>query len=417
MALTVTGAKLDGHPVTVRAVDGTIAAIGTNVVAQPGDDIVDGSRCALVPGLVNGHTHAAMTLFRGFGGDLPLMEWLETKIWPAEAELTADDVYWGARLACLEMISTGTVKFWDMYWHPAALARAVEDAGMRAVVGLPLIDGLDITRAKVVQADVGRSLDELADLGPRVTASLTPHGMYTVSTDSLQWVAEQASARDLPVQLHFLEVEDEVRGLQERTGQRPAAYLDELGLLSPDTVLAHGVWMDDDDLDLVAERGATVVTNPASNLKLAVGAVFPYAKVRERGIPVGIGTDGASSNNSLDLLEDVKLLSLLQKHAQDDPTALPAEEAWAIVTGALAPRLGPSAQIAVGAPADFLLVRLDVPTMVPGDLIANLVYSASGAVVDATVVAGRALMRGGVIEGADEVLAKATEVARRLQAV
>lgn len=417
MTLTVTGAALDGQPVTVRAVDGTIAAIGPDVAAQPGDNLVDGSRCALVPGLVNGHTHAAMTLFRGFGDDLPLMEWLETKIWPAEAELTADDVYWGARLACLEMISTGTVKFWDMYWHPAALARAVEDSGMRAVVGLPLIDGLDDTRGKAVRSEAVRSLDELAGLGPRVTASLTPHGVYTVSSESLQWVAEQASARGLPVQIHFLEVEDEVRGLRERTGQAPAAYLDALGLLSPDTVLAHGVWMDDDDLDLVAERGATVVTNPASNLKLAVGAVFPYAKVRERGIPVGIGTDGASSNNSLDLLEDVKILSLLQKHAHDDPTALPAEEAWAIVTGALAPRLGSTPRIAVGQPADFLLVRLDFPSMVPGDLIANLVYSASGAVVDTTIVAGRVLMRGGVIEGADEVLAKATEVARRLQAV
>ena len=142
MSLTVTGATLDGEPVGLRSVDGVITALGADVGAEPGDDLLDGAGCALVPGLVNGHTHAAMTLFRGYGSDLPLMEWLEAHIWPKEALLTDDDVYWGTRLACLEMIRSGTVRFWDMYWRPNAVARAVESAGMRATVGLPLIDGL-----------------------------------------------------------------------------------------------------------------------------------------------------------------------------------------------------------------------------------------------------------------------------------
>jgi 5-methylthioadenosine/S-adenosylhomocysteine deaminase len=392
----------------------TGASLAPDVLPQPGDDVVDGARCAIVPGLVNGHTHAAMTLFRGYGGDLPLLEWLEHMIWPAEARLTSDDVYWGTRLACLEMVRTGTVKFWDMYWHPSAAARAVEDAGLRAVVGLPLIDGLDSARGKALQVDALGSLDELTELGSRVSASLTPHGIYTVSEASLRWVADQAAARDLPVQIHFLEIEGEVTELRERTGEQPAAYLDRLGLLSATTLLAHGVWMDDADFDLIADRGATVVTNPASNLKLAVGRVFPYSRARDRGIPVAIGTDGASSNNGLDLLQDVKLLSLLQKHAHDDTTALPAEEAWSVVTGALAPALGSSPRVAVGEPADFLLVRLDAPELVPGHLIPNLVYSASGAVVNTTVVAGQVLMHDRVVEGADEVLAKAREAAQRL---
>jgi 5-methylthioadenosine/S-adenosylhomocysteine deaminase len=184
-------------------------------------------------------------------------------------------------------------------------------------------------------------------------------------------------------------------------------------LLRPSTLLAHGTWLDDDELALVGERGATVVTNPVSNLKLAVGRVFPYAKAREHDIPVGLGTDGASSNNSLDLLQDVKCLSLIQKHTAGDPAAMPAPEAWAVATGQRAPLLG-AGRLAVGEPADFVLVRCDAPEMTPGDLIANLVYAASGSVVDTTVVAGRALMRGGEIEGEEEVRAGALASARRL---
>jgi 5-methylthioadenosine/S-adenosylhomocysteine deaminase len=413
MSLTVTGAELDGRTVGLRAVDGVITELGPDVVPARADDVLDGSNQALLPGLVNGHTHAAMTLFRGYGSDLPLMEWLETRIWPVEERLTDDDVYWGTRLACLEMIRSGTVRFWDMYWRPGAVARAVVDAGLRAAVGMPFIDQMDPTQARRRREEASRSLEELADAGPRVTPSLTPHGIYTVSEESLAWIAEAADRRAAPVHLHFLEVESEVTGLRERTGEAPARYLDRLGVLTPRTVLAHGVWMSDDDLDVVAERGSVVVTNPVSNLKLAVGRVFPYTKARRRGVPVALGTDGASSNNSLDLLQDVKVLSLLQKHAQDDPTVLPADEAWAVVTGVLAPGLG-SAPLAVGEPADFILVGLDAPELGPGELLANLVYAASGAVVTATVVDGAVLMRERVIEGADEVRAKAREAAARL---
>ena len=417
MSLTVTGAMLDGQSLGLRAVDGVITELGPEVVPRAGDEVLDGTQRALLPGFVNGHTHAAMTLFRGYGGDLPLMEWLERMIWPAEAHLTDEDVYWGTRLACLEMIRTGTVKFWDMYWHPAAVARAVEDSGVRATVGLPLIDGLDGKTARELRDEALRSLDELTGHGPRVGASLAPHGIYTVSEESLAWIAETAANRELPVQLHFLEIEDEVVSLWKRTGEHPGAYLERLGMLSPRTVLAHGVWMSDHDLDLVAEHGSVLVTNPVSNLKLAVGRLFPYAKVRERGIAIGIGTDGASSNNGLDLLQDVKVLSLIQKHAQEDTTALRADEAWAIVTGALAPMLGGSPMLSVGEPADFLLVRLDAPELGPGHLIANLVYAASGAVVDATVVDGRVLMRERVVAGEEEVRAKARESAERLGVV
>jgi 5-methylthioadenosine/S-adenosylhomocysteine deaminase len=414
VTLAVTGAVLDGRRVGLRVEQGRIVALGPDVEARPGDEVVAGDGLAVVPGLVNGHTHAAMTLFRGYGDDLPLMEWLETRIWPVEALLTADDVYWGTRLACVEMIRSGTVRFWDMYWHPGAVARAVEDAGLRATVGAPLVDGLDTGRSVELREFAGQSFDEVARAGPRVDASFAPHAIYTVSEPSLRWIAEESAARDLPVQIHLSETRDEVEQCIAAHGVRPGLYLDRVGLLGPRTLLAHGVWLDDEELALVGERGATVVTNPVSNLKLAVGGVFRYGAARDVGIPVGLGTDGASSNNSLDLMQDVKVFALVQKHAAEDPAAVPAAEAWAVATGARAPLLGHAGLVAVGEPADFALVRTTAPELSMGDFTAGLVYAATGAVVDTTIVGGRVLMRGGVVDEEDEVRERAQERARGL---
>jgi 5-methylthioadenosine/S-adenosylhomocysteine deaminase len=414
MTLAVTGARtLDGREVGLRAEDGVIAAVGEGVAPRNGDEVVDAGGMALVPGLVNAHTHAAMTLFRGYGDDLPLMQWLETKIWPVEARLDDDDVYWGTRLACVEMIRTGTVRFWDMYWHPEATARAVEDAGLRATIGAPLIDRGDPAQRGALQRTAMESAEALAgrDL---VAPALAPHAIYTVSEASLRWIAEHAAERELPVQIHVSETEDEVADCVRDHGERPIAYLDRVGVLGPHTVLAHGVWLDDSELDLIAARGATLVTNPVANLKLAVGGVFPFLRARERGIPIGLGTDGAGSNNSLDLLQDVKVMALLQKHEARDPAVLPAAQAWDVVTGHAAPVLGASARLEPGEPADFLLVRTDSPELSLGELVADLVYAASGAVVDTTVVAGEMLMRGGVVPELDEVRTRALERARRL---
>jgi 5-methylthioadenosine/S-adenosylhomocysteine deaminase len=414
VSLIVRDARLDDAVVAVRVEEDRIVAVGADVEPADGDEVLDAGGMAVVPGLVNGHTHAAMTLMRGYGGDLPLLQWLQDRIFPIEAKLTADDVYWGTRLACIEMIRSGTVRFWDMYWQPEAVARAVQDAGIRASVALPLVDGLDADKSDGLRADAERSLDALADVGPRITPTLGPHSIYLVSEKSLHWIAELSSDRDLRVHIHLSETEGEVQDCMATHGVRPAPYLDRIGLLTPRTLLAHGVWLDDDELGLVGERGATIVTNPVSNLKLAVGRVFPYAKARRQGIPVGLGTDGASSNNSLDLFQDMKHLALVQKHAERDPAAMPATEAWAVATGQRAPVLGQPGRLAVGEPADFLLVRSDAPELTPGDLVANLVYAAAGSVVDTTVVAGQVLMRDGEIGDEAEVRAGAIASARRL---
>lgn len=412
--LAVVGAQLDGNAVGLRAEQGRITELGPGVEARPGDELIDAAGKRLVPGLVNGHTHAAMTLFRGHGDDRSLMEWLSEVIWPVEARLDDDDVYWGARLACAEMIRTGTVRFWDMYWRPGATARAVEDAGLRATIGAPLIDVGDAARDRSLPEAAERGLEEVGEARELVRPALAPHAIYTVSEASLRWIAEASEERRLPVQIHLSETEEEVSRCVSEHGSRPAAYLDRLGLLGPRTVLAHGVWLDEAELELIADRGATVVTNPVANLKLAVGRVFPYRDAKRHGVQVGLGTDGAGSNNSLDLLADLKTFALLQKNEAGDPAAVSAGEAWEIAVGGRSPLLAGTPTVEVGGAADFLLLRSAAPEIELGDLAAGLVYAASGSIVDTTVVNGRALMRDGRVPDEAEILARALERARGL---
>jgi 5-methylthioadenosine/S-adenosylhomocysteine deaminase len=300
-----------------------------------------------------------------------------------------------------------------MYWHGGEVARAFAEAGLRAVVSAVLIDGLDPGRGERLRDDALASLDRISAHAPLVEPSFGPHAIYTVSEPSLRWLGEVAAARKIPVQIHLAETGQEVADCVDAHGMRPAAYLDRTGLLGERTVLAHGVWLDDDELELVADRGATVVTNPAANMKLAVGGAFPYPRAAARGVRIGLGTDGVSSNNNLDLFEEVKLLALIQKHAAGDPAVLPAAEALAIARGLRSPLLG-GTPLEVGAPADFVLLRAGDPELSAGDRDAGQVYAASGAAVDTTVVAGRILMRDRVVSGVDEVVAEVRERAARL---
>lgn len=413
MGLTVTNASFDGATVTLRCDGDTIAAIGPDVTPDPADEVIDARGMFLVPPFVNGHTHAAMTLFRSYGDDLPLMEWLQTKIWPAEAKLTGDDVYWGTRLAAIEMIRSGTTNFVDMYWHGTDVGRAVVDSGIRATVSAVLLDQLDRSKGEQLRADALQSIAELRELGPRVTPAFGPHAIYTVSADSLRWLAETAAAEDLAINIHLSETRSEVDDCVEAHGKRPAEYLDELGVLGPRTVLAHGCWLDPAELELVAERRATVVSNPVSNMKLAGGRTFPYPEAEVAGVPLGLGTDGTSSNNNLDMLEQMKVFALVQKHTADDPSVAPADDVLALAWGRRSELLG-GTPLEAGQPADFLLVRRDIPEMSVGDVEADLVYAANGSAVDTTVVAGRVLMRERVVEGADEVIAEVRRRAARL---
>src|SRR5215211_9124384 len=225
MSLAIVNSVLDGKRVGVRTEECVIASVGPRIRPRDDDEVIDAGGMAIMPGLVNGHTHAAMTLFRGHGDDLPLMRWLQEVIWPVEARIDDEDVYWGTRLACVEMIRTGTVRFWDMYWHPGATARAVADAGLRATISAPLIDVGDAAGNRGIPEQAEQALAEIGEPRDLIQPALGPHAIYTVSEPSLRWIAEAAAERDLPVHIHLSETEDEVVRCVEEHGIRPAEYL------------------------------------------------------------------------------------------------------------------------------------------------------------------------------------------------
>ena len=378
---------------------------------------IDGTRLLLIPGLVNTHTHAAMTLLRGYADDMPLREWLEGKIWPLEAHLTGEDVYRGTKLACLEMIRTGTLAFNDMYFFMEEAARAVRETGIRATLSHGFIDlGDPGKREKEIRAteDLVSAVKGLGE--PRIRVAAGPHAVYTVSPEGFRWCAEFSREEGIGIHTHLAETEQEARDCLHAYGRRPAAQLDACGCLTERTVAAHCCWLDREECSLLAARGASASHNPTSNMKLAVTRAKPYPWMTAAGVTVTLGTDGCASNNSLDLFGAMKDAALLQKFAWNTQTALPAPEVLAMATASGGRALGiPTGRIEVGAPADLVLVNLASPSMTPlfsGE--SNLVYSASGASVDTAICDGRILMLHGEIPGEEEILARAARSAAAL---
>jgi len=391
--------------------DGAIAEIGC--AAYEADTVIDARRKALVPGFVNTHTHAAMTLFRGYADDLPLQTWLVDWIWPLEAKLTEEDVYWGTKLACLEMIKTGTTAFNDMYWHALGSAKAVDEMGIRGVISNVFIDidgGSDDEEMQKENRRLTRKLRK--DYSDRVIPALGPHAIYTVSEGNLLWTAEFAREEGLLVHIHVSETEQEVKDCIEKTGMRPVEYLDRIGFLGPNVVAAHCVWLDDNEILLLAKHNVKVAHIPTSNMKLAIGQKLRYPALCAAGVNISIGTDGCASNNNLNMLESAKFASLSQKSATHQQTVLPANEALSMITrhGASALRIG-GGEITEGAPADILLIDLQLPEMTPlHNLDSNLIYASSNC-VDTTICDGVVLMQERVVNGEEEILVKASETA------
>ncbi|HIE30995.1 MAG TPA: amidohydrolase [Methanosarcinales archaeon] len=389
----------------------TIVEIGC--AAYEADTVIDASNKALVPGFVNTHTHAAMTLFRGYADDLPLHVWLQEHIWPLEAKMTEEDVYWGTKLACLEMIRNGTTAFNDMYWHVMGTARAVEEMGIRAAISNVFID-IAGDSDEAMQKENKKLTERLEkDYSDRIIPALGPHAIYTVSEESLLWTAEFAREKDLLVHIHVSETEQEVSDCIEQKGMRPVEYLDHIGFLGENVIAAHCVWLDESEIGLLARHDVKVAHNPVSNMKLAVGMTMRYTALREAGVCISIGTDGCASNNSLDMLETAKFASLAQKAAANEQTVMPADETLAMITrnGAEALRTS-SGSITEGGVADLLLINLRLPEMTPlHNLGSNLIYSAHGGCVDTTICDGVVLMQNRVVPGAAEILRRASKVA------
>jgi len=438
--LLIRNARLQGDVVDISIRGGSIEAITaaaprpaepTEPAAGPaagpdakpaavpdGYRVLDASGLVAMPSLRNGHTHAAMTLFRGWGDDMPLMAWLQDRIWPAEARLTEQDVYRGTRLAIVEMIRSGTTHFNDMYWHAPAIARAASEMGVRAHVGAAFVDLGQASVAARWRAAMDEWLEQRDAWGPRIRATIAPHAIYTVSEEHLTWLGTVAEEADLPLHIHLSETLGEVTDCVAAHGVRPTALLERAGLLKSRLIAAHGVYLDPDEFELLGRAGATVVHNPAANLKLATGGILDYAAATTAGVRVILGTDGVASNNNHDLFEEMKLAALLQKHRGQDATLLPASEAIALATSEPAQLLGSGhGTLEVGEPADLLLLDLSLPATQPGhDLNSDLVYAANGSVVHTTICAGEVLMHDRKLEVADEgeICAEAAESARRL---
>lgn len=394
-----------------------IARIATGISAPAGAEVLDGTDKVIIPGFINTHTHASMTLFRGYGDDLPLMTWLEDYIWPVEAQMTARDVYVGARLACLEMLRSGTTCFLDMYMHPLETAKAVEEMGLRAHLSYTLFDQGNAERAELDRKRSYEYFERFKEFSDRITFTLGPHAIYTVSGEQLQFCHQFAKEHNVKIHLHLSETKGEIDECVRQHGLTPVRYLDKLGILSEHLVLAHVVWIDDEEMDLLAKHNVSVVHNPASNLKLASGYAFKYEEMKRRGIRIGIGTDGCSSSNNLDMVVAMKLASFLGKGWRFDSTACKADDIFASATSVGADILGiPAGRVEEGALADVCLVDLNTPELVPlNSLTSNLVYATSGSsCVDTVIVNGRILMRDKYVPGQEAIIAEAREVARRL---
>ena len=378
--------------------------------------VIDGKGKIALPAFVNGHTHAAMTLLRGYADDMPLRPWLEEKIWVLEAKLTTEDVYWGTKLACLEMIKSGITLFNDMYWFWEESARAVKDMGIRAVLSGVFIDMFDREKA---EEQIHRNVDlySRADkYRPHVSFALGPHAVYSVSKESLRWAAEFSEEFRVPIHMHLCETEEETTFTKERYGVSPVEFLDSLGVLSERFIGAHGCWLTEADAALLARTGAKLVHNPVSNLKLAVGKIFPYGLVQKKGILFCLGTDGSSSNNRLDMMETMKFASLLAKFSLNDPTALPAKRTFDLATRDGARIFGlPDWEIKEGASPDIILIDPGGPEFVPNfDLYSDLVYTAGSCAVDTVISMGRVVMEHRRVEGEKEIMERSRAIARDL---
>lgn len=386
--------------------DDLITYIGKEEPLMEDDvQVVDGSRLLFMPGLVNTHGHAAMSLLRGYGDDLALQVWLQEKMWPMEAKFTGEDVYWGTSLSVLEMLKGGTTTFLDMYDHMDRVAEVVELSGIRSVLMRGVI-GLcpeEVQNHKLAEAiSFARNWHGKAD--GRITTMISPHAPYTCPPDFFVKFVQAAHDLDLPMHTHMSETKREVEQNVVDYGLRPVAHLEKLGMFTRPSIVAHGVHLNDEEIEILARHDVGVSHNPGSNLKLASG-VARVTDLLKAGVKVSLGTDGAASNNNLDMFEEMRLAALIHKGVSGDPTAVPAPEALRIATeyGAKSIFLSDVGRLAVGMKADFIAIDIDQPHLLPHtDLLSHAVYSASAKDVEHVWVNGKQVVKHGECVTLDE---------------
>jgi len=403
--------------------DGEIKEIGRDL-KSPADSEIDGRGGIALPGLINTHTHLSMTMFRGYADDLLLQDWLQKKIWPLEAKLTGEACYYGALLGSAEMSLSGTTSFVDMYFYMEDVARAVAKSGLRGFLSYGIIDLMDPAKARMEQDKARKFFDYIRGLGnPRIRFALGPHAPYTCSAETLLWAKEFAEKNDVIDHIHVAETRKEQADSQQQHGMRIVEYLDKIGALSKKMLAAHCAWLTKSEVALLAKAGVGVAHCPVSNMKLASGGVAPLPEMFEAGVPVGLGTDGAASNNTLDMFETMKVCALLHKAHRWDPTVLNAQTVLDLATIQGAKALGVDHEIGsleTGKRADIILVDAKAPNMNPvygqETVVSDLVYSASAANVHTTIVDGQVLMQNRQLKLVDmeQIVSKTGELAAQL---
>ena len=410
--LIIRNVFLNGSVTDIGICGGKISSIGDLRGESAAETFEASSRFAATPAFYNTHTHAAMTLLRGFAEDMELFEWLNEHIWPVEASLTPEEIYTGSKLAAIEMIKSGTVYFNDSYWHPRCALRAAEETGMRATIGL----------LSLKNADESGNIEclEKYNQSPckdRINIAHAPHAIYTVDEKRLREIADIMNSTGMPVHIHLAETAREFDDCRkEHNGMTPTEYLDCIGLISPKTMLAHCVYLTDRDREIIAERGAYIAHNPVSNLKLCSG-MFDFEKAKAAGCKVTLGTDGTSSNNSLSMLDEMKFAALTAKTVSKSPKTGRVQDIFHCATVAGAEFAGVDAGvIAVGKAADMLLIDLaNITTCAAYDTVSDLVYAATPEVINSVICNGRFLMRDKVVPGEADVISAAAEVCNRIK--
>ncbi len=380
-----------------------IVKIGEVDTSWVPDQVLDGKDKLAIPGFINTHTHASMTLLRSYADDMQLMDWLQNKIWPIEAKMSSNDIYWGAMLAVAEMIKTGTTTFVDMYSEMHRVAEAVEESGMRAVLSRGMI-GVAPNGQEALAESKKLFRDYHQTANNRIRVMLAPHAPYTCPPAYLRQVVDSAKELGAEIHIHLSETLGEVEDCKKQYGKSPIALMEEVGVLDCGVLAAHCVHVSSEDIALMKKYNVRVAHNPGSNMKLASG-ISPVAKMLSAGISIGLGTDGASSNNNLDMLEEVHLVSLLHKVHHLDPLAIPALTSIKMATeyGAKVAGFDDIGVLKEGYKADITLFNLNSTQWFPRhDLLSLLVYSANSSHVDTVIIDGKIVLEKGILTIIDE---------------
>lgn len=403
---------LNGRASDMLVDDGIIAKIapsGSLCCSDEEAEVTDCEGKTALPGFVNMHTHAGMAMMRGVGEDIGFHEWLD-RIWEIEENIDEEYVYIATKMACLEMIKTGTTTFNDQYWYMPMAYKAASEMGIRSVLSYVICDRNDPQESERQKVQCQQMYEASKSWADTAMFVLSVHAIYSVREPMILWASEFARANGLKLHIHLSETEKEVEDCRDaHGGMSPVEYLDSLGVLGPHVIAAHTLWLSDRDVEILGKRGVTCVHNVNSNLKLASGYKFRYNELRDAGANVCLGTDGCGSSNNLDMLETMKTSAMIQKAWRGDSSSMPIDEIMTMVTINPAKALGLNlGRLEEGALADIIIIDTDsYHFMSPGSFEANLIYSAHSDCVDSVICNGRFVMRNRVVPGEKEILAQA----------